>query len=369
KPTVFEFADNATRLADARGYAADLLRLIQKRLNFSDVILPVVGFGSIIENGSWNGMIGVLSRQEADMGPLDFSPDAQRSQVVEFGEPYSMDGVVILCEAPSILVRPFLLLNIFSPLVWACLVGVAMAAGVFVGGVVVAEARLLGSWAGGGRSVGGDRSRCWPRNPSGRVVSAVVMLVALVVGSVPVNSAEDLVQRDMTPVFRAKTTVYNFILKQKGGVLGQLKARMKTVESEVLTTWQFLSKCKYHLARHLVRVDFDTFAFARNSFLIHQFDEIMRRLRHGGIIGHMQKQYYQLPCESVQRQVGPEPMSLAQVQGAFYVLGTGVILATSTLLTEIVVHACCRKSTAHHLSGLLPGSSPWVPSFGHLDEN
>ncbi|XP_071519165.1 uncharacterized protein [Panulirus ornatus] len=63
KPTVFEYDTNVRKLAGARGYGADVFRLIQRKLNFTDVILPVEGFGSVTSNGSWNGMVGVLSRR------------------------------------------------------------------------------------------------------------------------------------------------------------------------------------------------------------------------------------------------------------------------------------------------------------------
>lgn len=145
---------------------------------------------------------------------------------------------------------------------------------------------------------------------------------------------------------------------------------MKAVKADVLTSWQFLSKvadgtyalldtytsavgraqryesrgeqCKFHVARHMVRMDFDAFAFTRNSFATHQLNKIMRQLRYGGVITHIQRQYYNLPCERLLLRTGPEAMSLAQVQGAFYVLGVGIILATTSLLMELVLYTCMR---------------------------
>lgn len=58
-----------------------------------------------------------LYPQGADVAPLDFTPSTRRSEVVEFGAPYGTDGVVILCQAPGLVIKPFLLLNIFSLLV------------------------------------------------------------------------------------------------------------------------------------------------------------------------------------------------------------------------------------------------------------
>ncbi|KAG0719063.1 Glutamate receptor [Chionoecetes opilio] len=117
KPMVFTFNDETQGIPGCQGYAADLMRLLQRKLNFSEVILPVQGFGSVTNNGSWNGMVGELSRLKADLSPLDFSPSAERANVLDFGVTYSLDGVIILGQAPSLVSRPFLLLNIFSPLV------------------------------------------------------------------------------------------------------------------------------------------------------------------------------------------------------------------------------------------------------------
>ncbi|KAK8395450.1 hypothetical protein O3P69_006243 [Scylla paramamosain] len=187
---VFTFEDWKQGLPGCKGYAADLIRLIQGKLNFTEIILPVYGFGSVTSNGSWNGMVGELSRLKADMSPLDFSPSADRASVLDFGLTYSLDGVVILGKAPSLVSRPFLVLNIFSPLMWACLLAMTWSAGAALGVLEEVEASLSG----------GDRhplswftsvfkifvyqsSRLWPRGIGGRVVSSVVMLAALIVGS------------------------------------------------------------------------------------------------------------------------------------------------------------------------------------------
>ncbi|MPD05951.1 hypothetical protein E2C01_101726 [Portunus trituberculatus] len=59
---VFTYRDRKKGLPGCNGYAADLTRLIQGKLNFSEIILSVYGFGSVTKNGSWNGMVGELSR-------------------------------------------------------------------------------------------------------------------------------------------------------------------------------------------------------------------------------------------------------------------------------------------------------------------
>lgn len=58
KPTVFLFNDGEN-VADAQGYAADIVQEIQHRLNFTDILVPNTGFGAY-RNDSWNGMVGDL---------------------------------------------------------------------------------------------------------------------------------------------------------------------------------------------------------------------------------------------------------------------------------------------------------------------
>lgn len=51
--------DEGDELADAEGYAADIVKEIKRQLNFTDVLVPNTGFGAF-ENGSWTGMVGDL---------------------------------------------------------------------------------------------------------------------------------------------------------------------------------------------------------------------------------------------------------------------------------------------------------------------
>lgn len=49
------------------------------------------------------------------MAALDFTPSWKRTEVVDFSLPIGEDMVVIISRAPAIVVKPFLLLQIFSP--------------------------------------------------------------------------------------------------------------------------------------------------------------------------------------------------------------------------------------------------------------
>ncbi|KAK3879816.1 hypothetical protein Pcinc_007121 [Petrolisthes cinctipes] len=112
-----DYSDGSRDMSDAQGYNADLIRILQSALNFTSIIVPAHGFGSITSNGSWTGMVGALARREADVAPMDFSPSLLRATVVDFGNPYGTDLMVILSKAPSRVIPPFLILSIFTPMV------------------------------------------------------------------------------------------------------------------------------------------------------------------------------------------------------------------------------------------------------------
>ncbi|KAK7076575.1 hypothetical protein SK128_018483, partial [Halocaridina rubra] len=83
KPKVFQY-NSEGGLDEASGYIIDLMLLLRERLNFTDVLVPTEGFGLLQPNGSYNGMVGVIQRKEADMGALDFTPSHARTKILEF---------------------------------------------------------------------------------------------------------------------------------------------------------------------------------------------------------------------------------------------------------------------------------------------
>lgn len=49
-------------LDDVTGYVAELIRIVERHLNFSSSLTFTNHFGSQLQNGSWIGMIGFLAR-------------------------------------------------------------------------------------------------------------------------------------------------------------------------------------------------------------------------------------------------------------------------------------------------------------------
>ncbi|XP_076359033.1 putative glutamate receptor [Tachypleus tridentatus] len=80
------------------GPMANLLNMLSVSLHFwySIKIPEDHKWGSSYKNGSWNGMIGMLQRQEVDIALGPFSTTYNRMQVVDFSYPLTVDRYVIL---------------------------------------------------------------------------------------------------------------------------------------------------------------------------------------------------------------------------------------------------------------------------------
>ena len=64
------------------------------------------GWGSLLENNSWTGVVGMLDRKEVDVSVTDLSITEARSQVID----YSSGLMFIRCDVgpgwPSFVKRP-----------------------------------------------------------------------------------------------------------------------------------------------------------------------------------------------------------------------------------------------------------------------
>jgi ABC-type amino acid transport substrate-binding protein len=98
------------------GYCVDLAKKIAEICNFTYEIRLVKDgqYGSYIEKtGEWNGMIGEILRDEADMSIAPLTISAIRESVVEFSKPFMDIGISIMIlkskETPGLLsfMKPF----------------------------------------------------------------------------------------------------------------------------------------------------------------------------------------------------------------------------------------------------------------------
>uniref|UniRef100_X2AX36 Glutamate receptor n=1 Tax=Capitella teleta TaxID=283909 RepID=X2AX36_CAPTE len=83
------------------GYCADLAEKIAEELpNFQYQIVPVADgtYGSLNENGTWNGMVGELIRHEADLAIAPLTITSGREKVIDFSKPFMSLGISIMIK-------------------------------------------------------------------------------------------------------------------------------------------------------------------------------------------------------------------------------------------------------------------------------
>lgn len=104
------------------GYSADLIKLIAKILRFNYTIKEADDgkYGRFDEEtGSWNGMIGELQNQKADMVVADITITSEREKVVDFTVPFMNLGITILHRKPTRKTpNPFSFLSPFVTDLW-----------------------------------------------------------------------------------------------------------------------------------------------------------------------------------------------------------------------------------------------------------
>ncbi|XP_033635922.1 glutamate receptor ionotropic, kainate 2-like [Asterias rubens] len=98
-------ADGELLVGNARyyGYCIDMLESISKHVGFQYEIVEVDdnNYGSPMEDGSWNGMVGKLMTRKADLAVAPLTITYSREQVVDFSKPYMHLGITILYRAPE----------------------------------------------------------------------------------------------------------------------------------------------------------------------------------------------------------------------------------------------------------------------------
>ncbi|XP_064085317.1 LOW QUALITY PROTEIN: uncharacterized protein LOC135200638 [Macrobrachium nipponense] len=287
KAAVFEFDEDKLVLSAARGYLAEVIQIMMSRLNLTGALLPTDGGGSLLNDGTWSGIVGVLTRNEAAIGALDFTPSASRSEVIDFSAVIGEDPTIIFSSAPVILVKPFLLLQIFSKEVWACLIALMVVSSLALWVFVRAESEMddgdetFKSLPSGlerrkekkkkekKKSQGSvftyfmmmymilvlQGTNFSPKSLPGRIVTSLMFLVALIIcslynGSItaflvipfkskPINTVDDLLSAKVTPVVRAQTNIQTNTVNKKEGALYPARSRVAIMTDDYVASVEF----------------------------------------------------------------------------------------------------------------------------------
>ena len=112
-------AENKESGRTHEGFAIDLMDEIAKIVGFNYTLLISSQYGAQTPNGTWNGMIGEILTDRADLAIADLTISSQREKVVDFSMPFLDLGISILfVSAPSKSINLFSFMTPLSAEVW-----------------------------------------------------------------------------------------------------------------------------------------------------------------------------------------------------------------------------------------------------------
>ncbi|GMT10595.1 hypothetical protein PFISCL1PPCAC_1892, partial [Pristionchus fissidentatus] len=116
------------RLPDGtfEGYCIDMMNLIAAQLNLTYTLYEVEdgSFGTIDDNGNWNGLMGALVSGSADFALAPLSVTSERENDVDFTVPYyDLVGTTILMKKTEQSYSLFRFLDVLEWPVWVCIAG------------------------------------------------------------------------------------------------------------------------------------------------------------------------------------------------------------------------------------------------------
>ena len=115
------YHDEQTGTSRGRGSFLEPLNILETRLNFTLKFLPSIdGFwGSLDENGTWNGLVGMLIKDQADIVAASIAQTKERGNVTTFGIALQEDEITLmLSQTAGPEVHPWIYLDIFPQITW-----------------------------------------------------------------------------------------------------------------------------------------------------------------------------------------------------------------------------------------------------------
>ncbi|KAL0984081.1 hypothetical protein UPYG_G00136860 [Umbra pygmaea] len=120
-----------------KGFCIDILKKLSRTIKFSyDLYLVTNGKHGKMIAGIWNGMIGEVFYNRADMAIGSLTINEERSEIIDFSVPFVETGISVMVARSNGTVSPSAFLEPYSPAVWVmmfvmCLTVVAVTVFVF----------------------------------------------------------------------------------------------------------------------------------------------------------------------------------------------------------------------------------------------
>ncbi|XP_066958193.1 ionotropic receptor 21a-like isoform X1 [Macrobrachium rosenbergii] len=133
-PSVFSDVDSKGFLHNVSGIDIEVIKAMGQALNFNPVFEhpgPEL-WGTILPNGTHTGMIGRISRDEAEIGVGNVFVTEVRAKYITFTIPYDYDRACFITPAPRELPKSKAILSPFSLNVWIVFTVTVLALSLFV---------------------------------------------------------------------------------------------------------------------------------------------------------------------------------------------------------------------------------------------
>ncbi|XP_041357415.1 glutamate receptor 2-like [Gigantopelta aegis] len=393
------------------GFCVDVARMVAEVVGF-DYVLRLVkdgNYGGRQKDGSWNGMIGELMNDEADIAIAPLSIIQMRERVVDFSKPFMESGISIMIRKPE-KQKPgvFSFMAPFSNTVWVCItVGfLAVSTILFLVGrfspfewnvdETGAEAQnsfnmrnTLWFTLGALMQQGSDIS---PRSMSGRIVGSAWWFFTLILISsytanlaafltierlvVPIDSADDLLKHpEIRYGTRENGSTFEFFKNSEVSVYAKMWNVMMDAVPSVFTrsvaegirrVQNSKGKYAYFIDSPMneyqnQRLPCNTMKAGRNldskgygiatpmgSDLRVPINIAVLELREIGELHRLkQKWWYDKgQCGAENsKDTKTSSLTLSNVSGIFYILVGGLVLAIIIRFTDYAFHTRCRKKT------------------------
>ncbi|XP_076075595.1 glutamate receptor-like isoform X1 [Mytilus galloprovincialis] len=406
-PMVF-FNTDENNKTTYTGLCIDILDQLALKLNFNyEIVTPADNaYGSLEDDGTWNGMVGMVMRKEADFAAGPFTITAARESVIDFTKTYMEEGVGILTLRPQVEAnKEYKMFKPLSVTVWI-LIGVA----IIVVGVVMfivnryspcsteleehqhyLETENLSSsmWLIYGAFVeqGGDAQ---PRSLSGRVMLSFWWIFTILMAATytanlaayltvtiidsPINSLEELARHEnIRPLIFTGANLHTLFQTAKTSVYRQIWSKMddmpkanhlETILSYVRTN-EYALLLDHSVLEYIMLQDCKTYAVADETFnkagygfvlpehsnYLNAFNIAIMKMTEAGLIQKWREIWWPKSesdsCTSTDRSGSAQSLGLDSLYGLFYVYFGVVGIAVLSFIVELI---CSTKTCRQYIA-------------------